>query len=96
MIRGRRAVATRYGAGETEAILADLSPRAYVDELGDDEVSIRVHYWIPGPTRGDIFAVRSYARAARDRLEAEGIDIAPAAELDLTGRIGLDDTPLRD
>lgn len=77
-------------ADETQGILTDPPPTAYVDELDDDAVSIRVHYWITDPTRRDVFAVRSaYARAVKDRLEAEGITISPAAEHELTGQIGL-------
>lgn len=80
-------------AGETEGILDDPPPAAYVDEL-DDAVSIRVHYWIAEPTRRDVFAVRSaYARAAKERLEAGGIDLDPAAERELTGAIRLDGVP---
>ena len=84
-------------ARETDGILADPPPCAYVDELGDDAVSLRVHYWIADPTRRDVFAVRSaYAKAAKDRLEAGGIAISPAAERELTGRISLDDSSRRD
>lgn len=79
-------------AGETEGILTDPSPAAYVDELGDDAVSIRVHYWITDPTRRDVFAVRSaYARAVKDRLEAEGISVSPPAARELSGGIRLTD-----
>lgn len=46
---------------------------------------------------GDVFAVRSaYALAAGVRLKAGGIDVRPAAERELTGRIDRDDTSLRD
>ena len=84
-------------ADETDRVLTDPSPTAYVDELGDGEVSIRIHYWIIDPTRRDVFAVRSaYARAVKDRLEAVGIDMAPAAERELSGEIDLNDTSLRD
>jgi small-conductance mechanosensitive channel len=80
-------------AGETEGILTDPPPAAYVDEFGDDRVSVRVHYWITDPTRRDVFAVRSaYARAVKERLEAEGIDMTPAAERELSGRLRLDGT----
>ncbi|WP_050032406.1 mechanosensitive ion channel family protein [Halorubrum halophilum] len=84
-------------AGETKGILADPSPTAYVDELGGDGVSIRVHYWITDPTRRDVFAIRSaYARAVKDRLEAEGIDVSPPAERELSGQIRLRDPSERD
>ncbi|CDK38384.1 mechanosensitive ion channel family protein [Halorubrum sp. AJ67] len=84
-------------ADETEGILTDPPPAAYVDELGDDAVSVRVHYWITDPTRRDVFAVRSaYARAVKDRLEAEGINVSPPAERELSGRIRLSDPSERE
>jgi small-conductance mechanosensitive channel len=84
-------------ADETEGILAEPTPVAYVDELGDDQVTIRVHYWITDPTRRDVFAARSaYARAVKDRLEAEGVDMSPPAERELSGRIRLGDSGERE
>lgn len=84
-------------ARETDGILADPPPSAYVDELGDDAVSIRVHYWIADPTRRDIAAMRSgYAKAAKERLEAGGITVSPAAKHELSGRVSVDDASLRD
>lgn len=80
-------------ARESEGILATPPPAAYVDELGDDEVVVRIHYWVDNPMRRDIFAVRSgYTRAVKDRLDAEGMDLSPASEREITGRIALDDT----
>ncbi|WP_123622343.1 mechanosensitive ion channel family protein [Halorubrum sp. CSM-61] len=84
-------------AAETEGILSEPSPTAYVDELGDDGVSVRVHYWITDPTRRDVFAVRSaYARGVKDRLEAEGIDMSSPAERELSGQIRLRDPDERE
>jgi small-conductance mechanosensitive channel len=79
-------------ARETNGILATPSPAAYVDELGDSAVAIRIHYWVKDPTRRDIFAVRSaYTRAVKERLEAEGMNLSPAAEHEIRGHIALDD-----
>ena len=81
-------------AGETEGVLSDPPPTAYVDELDDDGVAIRVHYWITDPTRRDVFAIRSaYARAVKARFETEGIGISPATDYELTGSVRLDTTP---
>jgi small conductance mechanosensitive channel len=78
-------------ARELDVVLTDPSPSAYVEDLADGGVSIRVHYWISNPGRRDILAVRSaYARAVKDRLEAEGITISPTTEREITGRIALD------
>ena len=64
------------------------SPQVFVDEFGGDAVVARVHYWIDDPDRRDVFAVRStFARSAKQRLEAAGLTIAPAAKRELQGGI---------
>jgi len=73
-------------------IVAEPTPKAYVDELGDDAVVLRVHYWIEDPRRRDIFGVKSaYAREAKRRLDEAGITISPASKRELLGRIGVDE-----
>lgn len=78
-------------AAGVDRILAVPEPTAFVEELGDDEVAIRVLYWIDRPNRRKVDAIRSaYARATKDRLESEGVTVSPATERDLQGRIGVD------
>lgn len=78
-------------AANVEEIQAEPEPSAYVDELSSDAVIVHVHYWIEDPRRRDIFGIRSaYVRAAKTRLEAAGITIAPASKRDLSGRIEVD------
>jgi small-conductance mechanosensitive channel len=78
-------------AASMDMILAEPAPTAYVDELADDAVVVRIHYWIEDPNRRDIFAARSaYASAIKRRLESVGITISPPSERDLQGRIGID------
>jgi small-conductance mechanosensitive channel len=75
-----------------EEILAEPSPRAYVDELGSDAVVVRVHYWLSRRERDSLPAVRSaYVREAKARLEGAGITVSPPAKRDLRGRIRVDD-----
>jgi hypothetical protein len=53
-----------------------------------------MHYWIKNPSRRDVFDVRSaYAQAAKRRLDAAGIEISPAAERELQGRIEVESDP---
>ncbi|WP_418279802.1 mechanosensitive ion channel family protein [Halorubrum sp. DTA98] len=79
-------------AASIDAVLADPVPVVYVDELGD-EVTVRIHYWIEDPGRQDVLATRSeYARRIKHRFENEGITISPISELEITGRIGIDDS----
>lgn len=79
-------------ARDTDRVLADPPPTAFVDELDHDEVSIRVQYWIADPKRHDVFPVRSaYAHAVTERLHAEGITVSPTTERELTGRIRVED-----
>jgi small-conductance mechanosensitive channel len=73
-------------------IVAEPTPKAYVDDFGSDAVVIRVHYWIEDPRRRDIFGVRSaYARAAKRRLDEAGITISPASKRELLGRIEVEE-----
>lgn len=81
-------------ARDTDRVLADPPPAAFVHELGDDAVSIRVQYWIADPSRRDVFAVRSeYAQAVTQRLHADGVTVSPAAQRELTGQLRLADGP---
>jgi len=73
-------------------IVAEPTPKAYVDEFGSDAVVCRVHYWIEDPRRQDIFGVRSaYARTVKRRLDDAGITISPASKRELQGRIDIED-----
>ncbi len=75
-----------------DVILADPAPAVYVDELGD-EVRVRVHYWVDSPGERDIRAVQSaYTRQIKRTFETEGLTISPVSELELTGRVGIDDS----
>ncbi|AGN02074.1 MscS Mechanosensitive ion channel [Salinarchaeum sp. Harcht-Bsk1] len=68
------------------------SPQVYVDEFGGDAIVARVHYWIDEPDRREVFAARStFARSAKQRLEAAGLTIAPAAKRNLQGAIEVAD-----
>jgi small-conductance mechanosensitive channel len=78
-------------AESLEGILDEPVPAAYVDELGGDDVVIRVHYWIHDPDRRDIFAIRSaYASAVKRHFEEEGIAISPPSEHAIEGHLDVD------
>jgi len=64
---------------ELDDVLADPTPTAGVEELGGDAIVLRVQYW------------SRYARAAKERLDATGIEISPAAKRELQGRIAVDE-----
>jgi len=74
-----------------EAIEREPTPKAYVDDFGDDAIVVRVHYWISDPRRQDVFGIRSaYARAVKRRLDDAGITISPASKRELEGRLEVD------
>lgn len=78
-------------ATSMDGILDQPNPDVFVDELGDDAVVLRVHYWIEDPRRRDVFAIRSaYARTIKAGLEAAGIEISPPSKRELEGRIEVD------
>jgi small-conductance mechanosensitive channel len=61
-------------AASVAAVLTDPPPTVFVEEIGDDAVLVRVHYWIDDPTRRDVIAVRSrLTRAAKERFEAANV-----------------------
>ena len=82
----------REAAVALDDVLERPAPSVYVDELGDDAVVVRVHYWIEDPHRRDVFRIRSaYARAIKSRLDDAGITISPPSQRDLQGRIEIDE-----
>ena len=84
----RHATEAAAGLGD---VLDDPAPGAYVDELRDDAVVVRVHYWVERPRPGEVVDIRSaYARAVKTRLEEADITVSPAPEHELKGRITVD------
>lgn len=77
---------------EVDGVLERPAPQAYIEELGDDGVVIRMIYWVGDPTREDVARVRSaFALAAKTRLEAADVTISPASQHELAGRIEVDE-----
>jgi len=78
-------------AASVDGVVADPAPSAYLEELGDDAVAVRVHYWLERPRPLDVVEARSaYAAAVKARLEGEGVTISPAPEHELGGRLAVD------
>lgn len=62
-----------------------------VEELGDNGVILAVEYWVDDP-QWNLFTVRSaFARTVKRRFEREDIDVSPASQHDLEGRIRVED-----
>lgn len=81
-------------AAETDAILSNPAPRAYLSGFGDDAVELVVYYWIRNPTRRDVMQLRStYARRVKERFEEAGLSLSPPSQRDLSGRVTLDGGP---
>lgn len=77
-------------ASATTGVLDDPPPTAYVDEFGDDAVSVRIHYWIAAE-RGDISAIRSeYRKALKLRLESANLAISPPSQHELSGEFAIE------
>lgn len=78
-------------AAGLDGVLESPAPNAYVGELAEDAVVVRVHYWLERPRPGDVLDARSaFARAVKTRLEGAGITISPAPAHDLQGRVTVD------
>ena len=73
------------------AVLDDPTPKAYVEELGGDEVVLRADFWIRNPNRRDVMSVHSgVTRALKERFEAAGFTVSPPAHHDVRGRVAVD------
>lgn len=76
---------------ELDGVLETPAPRVGVEELGDDGVVLHAQYWIENPIPGR-FSVRSnFARGVKERFERAGIEISPAAERELDGRLEIEE-----
>ncbi|MFC7139532.1 mechanosensitive ion channel family protein [Halosimplex aquaticum] len=79
-------------ARDIDAVSADPEPVAFVDELADDAVVLRTHFWLAATGQPEVADVRSrFAQAVRDRFEEAGITISPAPQQELLGRIAVDE-----
>lgn len=77
-------------AGGVDGVAAEPNPTARVEEFGADAVVLRVHYWIVDPDEQAVRDSRSaYARRAKGRLEAAGIDLSPPAQQEIEGEIAV-------
>ena len=74
-------------ARETEGILDEPEPNTGIEELGSGAVTLYAEYWITEP-RERLRPVRAaYARRAKEMLENGGVELSPASEHDLEGRL---------
>lgn len=88
---GRAVAHVTAAAASVDGVLEDPAPNAFVEELGDDAVVVRVHYWLQRPRPADVLDARSaFARAVKARLAAADIAISPAPKHELSGRIAVD------
>ncbi|MDH5020071.1 mechanosensitive ion channel family protein [Halobacterium rubrum] len=75
-------------AASLDRVVADPEPAAYVEELREDAVVVRVDYWVDSPRPGDLLETRSAFRAAvKSRLAAEGVSVSPPATRELGGSL---------
>lgn len=77
-------------AGSLDGVATDPEPAAYVEELREDAVVVRVDYWVDSPRPGDLLETQSAFRAAvKARLAAEGVSVSPPAAVELGGRLAV-------
>lgn len=77
-------------AASTDGVLDEPPPTAYVNEFGDDAVSVRIHYWIDAERR-DVPAIRSaFARRLKNDIEQSEVAISPPSEHELSGELAID------
>ena len=78
-------------ASDLARVLDAPSPRAYVEQFGNDAVTIEIGYWVDDPHGQNLPAIRSrYSRSVKRELEAADITISPSSKHDLEGRIDVE------
>lgn len=73
-----------------DGVRADPPPRVGVEELDGDEVVLRAEYWIDDPVPGRLSVGSAVKTRIKDRFQAAGIEISPAAGRDIGGEIRVD------
>ena len=80
-------------AAGIDGVLERPSPEAFVDELADDGVVLRVNYWLDAPRPHEAPRIRSrYIESIKERLEAADVTISPSSQHELHGRLEIGDT----
>jgi small-conductance mechanosensitive channel len=75
-------------AANREGVLDDPSPEARVLDLGPDSITVEASFWVDDPFRADVVAIRSdFRREVKQRFDAEGLTLAPAAGRELSGEV---------
>ncbi|WP_436927453.1 mechanosensitive ion channel family protein [Halosimplex amylolyticum] len=79
-------------ARDIDAVSADPEPVAFVDELDNDAVIVRVLFWLGDVRQPEVADVRStFATEVKSRFEDADITISPAPQQELLGRIAVDE-----
>ena len=80
-------------AAGLDGVLERPAPEAFVDELADDGVVIRVHYWLDAPRSHEAPRITSrYTEAIKERLSAADVTISPASQHELQGSLEIGNT----
>lgn len=78
----------RQVAVELDGVLDEPAPRARIEELGPDTVTVRAVFWIENPDRSTVDDVSSdFRRELKRRFREENLTMAPAAEHELSGTV---------
>ncbi|AWB28209.1 mechanosensitive ion channel family protein [Halococcoides cellulosivorans] len=77
-------------AAADERVLAEPAPVANVTDLGPSAIELTVLFWVGDPKDRNIGDVRTaFATRAKERLLAEGVDLAPTGTQELSGELGI-------
>jgi small-conductance mechanosensitive channel len=77
-------------AAADDRVAADPAPAVHVSQLGGGTVELRVWLWVADPRDVSIASVRTdFATRAKERLQREGVGIAPAGTQELFGELSI-------
>jgi small-conductance mechanosensitive channel len=78
-------------ASDQEAALDEPAPTARVDDLGENSSTVRAAFWVEGPQRGSVAAVRSdFHRRIKRKFDEERITVAPPSGQEPSGEVAVE------
>jgi small-conductance mechanosensitive channel len=81
-------------AENDDRVLDSPKPAVHVESLGPNAIEATVRYWIVDPAVTDIAATRTdVAERLLERLDDEGVTVAPAGTRELSGEVTVRESP---
>jgi small-conductance mechanosensitive channel len=78
----------RQVAGNHDAVVDEPEPRAQIQHLGENAITLEAQFWVDDPTNQDIVSLRSgFRRRVKQHFDEEGITLAPPSAQSVEGEL---------